>query len=457
MNLLKRTSAKEINFTLPLFSRYTLSNGLEVYFIKKTELPIVRLKLLINSGSRFDPLNKRGLSNLLSMCIDEGAGDYDSLQLSDEFEFLGVHFSVHSDSDNTILSLQVLDEKLDPALKLFSSIILSPHLKEDDFLREKRKVLTHLKQLEDDPEYLADTTFDFLVLGEKNPYSFPTIGTEKKLQLIAVENIREFYNNYISPNNSALIVVGNIEERELINKLGNNLGNWKPNEVTINKVDQTESSASKVYIVNKKDSVQTEIRTGHISINRNDVDYFQRLLLNTILGGQFTSRINLNLREKHGYTYGARSYFNYYKEAAYFGVSTSVGIENTANALREIYNELKKIKEGVTEEELDFAKSSITKRYPLNFETYSQIASNISSKIIYNLPDNYFDTYIERVNAVKKEEVNNTADAFIKADKLITVLSGDSKKIEEQIKDSDYGEIIKIEYEKLFINSISRL
>jgi zinc protease len=174
--------------------------------------------------------------------------------------------------------------------------------------------------------------------------------------------------------------------------------------------------------------------------------------VNLVLGGQFSSRLNLNLREKHGYTYGVHSRFSYLKEAGYFGVSTSVGIENTIKALKEIISEIRNIKEGLTTEEIKFAKSSLTRRFPSNFETYRQISSNISSKVIHNLPDDYFETYIQKINSVSLEEVNEIANNSIYPEDLITVLVGDSKKIFEQVNGEELGETILLEFEDVFRN-----
>jgi zinc protease len=202
------------------------------------------------------------------------------------------------------------------------------------------------------------------------------------------------------------------------------LANWKSTQNDFPFSAESIEPKKKIYIYHKDGSVQTEIRVGHITLKRNEKDFFQRYILNTILGGQFTSRINLNLRERNGYTYGATSRFQYFKDTAFFEVSTSVGIENTVNALKEILFELDNIQNGVTEKELEFAKSSITKKFPLNFETYRQIASGVAGKILYNLPDNYFDTYIQNVNSVLKTEVDKAAKEFIMNDKLSIVLIG---------------------------------
>ena len=183
--------------------------------------------------------------------------------------------------------------------------------------------------------------------------------------------------------------------------------------------------------------VQSEIRVGHLSTKRNEEDYYSRLILNTILGGQFSSRINLNLREKKGYTYGAHSRFNYFKESAYFYVSTSVGIENTANAIAEIFNELNGIQGGVTPDELEFAKSSIIRKFPSNFESNKQIASNLIGMVIHSLPEEYFNNYVVNVKSINIGDVNSAAAKFILPEKSVTVIVGDKAKLTGQLKDFD--------------------
>jgi zinc protease len=444
------SSSGEINFTLPTVQTYQLSNGLKIYFSEKNELPLIRINFLVNNGSRFDPDNLKGLSNLLAMCIDEGAGKYDALQLADEFEMLGAQFSISSDPDVTVLSLQVLRENFIPALKLLANVITEPHLDEDDFGREKRKVLTKLEQVKAEPDYIAEISFEYFLFGSDSPYAFPVLGIEPTIAKIQIESVRKLYQKKFSPINSSIVVVGNIDLKSLQTELNEALGNWNANT----KVDETlislTKSQRKIYVINKKDALQTEIRTGHLSSKRSEKDFFQKQIMNLVLGGQFSSRLNLNLREKNGYTYGIHSRFNYFKEAGYFVVSTSVDVENTANALREIYSEINKIKDGIAEDELVFSKSSLTKRFPANFETYRQIASNISSKIINNLPDNYFETYIERVNSASLDDINKITIDSIHPEELITVLVGDSNKILGQINEDQFGEIMVLEFEDVF-------
>jgi zinc protease len=426
---------------MPSQSKFSLNNEIDIYFAKKNDLPIIRLSVIMNAGSNFDPSNKKGTSNLLTMCIDEGAGKYNALELSEQFDLLGAHFSLNCNNDTIQITLQTLKENFRAALDLLGKILIEPHLTAKDFEREKSKIQTRLKQLSDDPDYLANTAFESLLFGENHPYSFPVLGLYDNITNINNNEINSYYSKFILPNNSFIIAVGDITESELKETLVEKISIWEKGGADF-KVG-TESSPDKkiVYIVNKKDSVQTEIRVGHHSTGKKSKDYFSKYILNTILGSQFTSRINLNLREKHGYTYGAGSNFNYYKDDAYFGVSTSVGIENTANALNEIFYELNNIRNGVTEEELSFAKSSIIRKFPLNFETFRQVASHIIGRVIYDLPDDYFEKYIENINAVTIDQVTKAAMENIFSDSAMTVLVGDKDKLLGQLNDDNFGEI----------------
>ena len=443
-------SDEKINFIVPVVQKFSLQNGLKIYFSEKNDLPIVRINFLVNCGSKSDPENLKGLNNLLAMCIDEGAGNFNALQLADEFEMLGAQFSVSSDNDITVISLQVLSEYFIRALKLLVSVISEPQLAETDFNREKNKVLARLQQVKTEPDYLAEISFQYLLFGSNSPYAYPGLGIEQTVPNIHVESMRNIYQMRFSPFNSSLVVVGNIDSKSLQKELSDAFGNWNVESAFKESLLNLGKSGRKVFIINKKNAVQTEIRTGHLTSKRNPFDFFQKQIINLVLGGQFSSRLNLNLREKNGYTYGVNSRFNYLQEAGYFAVSTSVDVENTINALKEINAEIIRIKEGITRDEINFAKSSLTKRFPANFETYRQIAGNISSKIIHNLPDDYFETYIERVNSVSLDDINKITINSIHPEELITVLVGDSNRILGQINKDEFGEIFVLNFEDVF-------
>jgi len=443
------SSSGSINFTPPGFHKFNLSNGLKLFFIEKNDLPIVRINFLVNSGSRFDNDNK-GLSNLLTMCIDEGAGKFNALQLADEFEMLGANFGVSCNNDTSIISLQVLTENFPSALTLIGDVIMAPHFTEEEFNREKHKVLVKLNQSKAEPDYIADVSFEHFLFGNDSPYSYPILGTEQTVQKIQNDSIKNVYKKKFVQQNSTIVVVGSITQDSLQKEFDQVFGEWKGTALAEDQVIIQKKSSRKLFIVNKPDAVQTEIRTGHLSSKRNETDFFHKQIINMILGGQFSSRLNLNLREKNGYTYGIHSRFNYLKEAGYFAVSTSVDLTNTANALREIYYEIEKINEGISQDEMTFAQSSLTKKYPSNFETFRQIAANISAKVIHNLSDDYFEKYVNKVNSLKLNDVNSVAASSINSDQLISVLVGDARKISQQINENEFGEVTALEFDDVF-------
>jgi zinc protease len=442
----KPSASAELSFILPEVENFKLNNALDVIFVKRSNLPILRLNLVINGGTRMDPIHKKGLANLFTMMIDEGAGEYNGLELMDEFDMLGTNFDLSCNNDGVYAGLRTLSENADRSIELFSKVVTKPHFDDISFGREKRKVLTRMLQLKDDPEEIASSVFEYIVLGREDPYSYPIIGYEDDVNNISIEDIKNFYNSYFVPNNSALIAVGDISKEELADKLNFYLRDWAPKVLDIEKYRSSVKEGPGIFLINKKDSVQSEIRIGHISEKRDKRDYFPRTLLNNILGGQFSSRINLNLREDKGYTYGAFSRFNYFKECAFFYASTSVGIENTGNAIKEIIKELNLIREGVTENELEFAQLSTIGKYPANFETNRQIAHNLTTKYLYDLPNDYFQTYLDRIRDVSIEQVNKSAKDHIHTDKLVILAVGDKEKLVPQLRDITSDKITELDY-----------
>ncbi len=442
----KPSPTNEIDFSLPEIQSFSLDNKLKVFFVQKNDLPILQLNMIVNAGSKFDPDDKKGLANLTSMLIDEGAGNYNALELSDEFDTLGSNFNVGASQDNIFLSLQTLKEYFERSLDLFSTVITKPHLNQTDFDREKRKVLIKILQLKDEPDQIADSAYEYLIFGKDNPYSSSTLGEEKSVNNISNEDIKLFYDLYFKLDNFALIVVGDSSINELKENLNLLLAKWQPKKTIDISINKTVRSKTQIFLIHKEGAVQSEIRIGHLSSERNEDDYYSKILLNNILGGQFSSRINLNLRENKGYTYGASSRFNYYKNGAHFIVSTSVGSENTGNAVKEIVNELHSIRKGAEQKELDFAKSSTIRRFPSNFETNKQIASNLTAKYIFSLPDDYFNNYIEKIRSISLEEVNQAAEKNIFPEESIILIVGDKNKVFSQLENLNLGEVKQINY-----------
>ncbi|MCP5062920.1 MAG: insulinase family protein [Ignavibacteriae bacterium] len=430
-----------IKFNIPAIETFQLKNGLSIYFVQRNTLPIVQINLIVHSGSRFDLINKNGLSKLTSMLIDEGAGSLTGLEIDSKIESLGSVLSTDSSMEHSSISLMTLKNNIEKSLEIFSLILKEPTFKEEDFSREKEKLQTSILQLNDDASYLASTNFTNR-LFDSTPYQFPGAGLKDTVTEITNNDINDFYKNNFSPKNSSLIIVGDLEENELHELTSKYFSDWnnleKPEQLNLD----FEKTKNQIILIDKPEAPQSELRIGHISKSRKAKDYFATNILNSILGGQFSSRINLNLREDKGYTYGAHSNFNYNSYGGSFSVSTSVKSENTGDAIKEILYELKNIRKSISQEELDFSKSYLTRRYPSMFETYSQLASNASLLPIYGLEQDYFQNYINNISKCTLDDVMEAAKENILLDELVTVIVGDRAKIKDQIKGFDSFEII---------------
>lgn len=442
---IKPLPSEEYRFVVPEIQKFSLDNGLKVYLVERHHLPVIRINLMSGCGSILDPSGKKGLSNLFSMSIDEGAGNYDALQLSNEFDLLGSDFDVQCTNDTVYFLSRTLKENLERTTDLFSTVVNRPHFNEKNFLKEKSKILTRIRQIKDNPDEIASNAFEYLIFSGKHPYAFPVSGIEKDINSIIVDDVKNFYSDHPAPSISHFIFSGDINRKEAQLLAEKYFAGLNKKSVKIPDSQSPPDNSPGIYFIDKPGSVQSEIRAGHITEKRDLNNYFPRLLLNLALGGQFSSRINLNLRENKGYTYGAFSNFNFLRQAGYFYVSTSVGVENTFKALSEIKKELNKIRDGVTPAELLFAKTSLMRKFPSNFETNGQIASSISRMILYDLPDDHFSKYIRNIGNIAVEDVNKAAENYIFPEKLTVLIVGSRDEILRQFKDSE--EIIELDME----------
>ncbi len=425
-------------FTLPPPARRTLSNGMEVLVVEHHELPIVNMNLVMEMGAAGDPEGKAGLATLTADMLDEGTKTRTSLDISDQLGFIGSNVSVNSGWDSTSASLTTLTRHMDRALEIYTDIVLNPAFPEKELARLRATRMTSFKQRRDDPNSIANMVYASLLYGRNHPYGHPLTGDEQSLESITGEDVRKFYETFYRPNNSTLIVVGDVTPDAVVAKLEKAFGKWEKGHIPA--VDVSAAAVTRdrtnVYVVDRPGSAQSVIQIGHVGVPRSNPDYFPLLVLNTMLGGQFTSRINMNLREDKGYTYGARSSFDFRRGSGPFTASAPVVTAATKESVIEFMKELRGIRGDipVTPEELEFSKQAIIRGFPRSFETPGQIADRMETVVTYGLPETYYNTYIERVNAVTLEDINRVANRYIQPSQMAVVIVGDRKVIEQGLR-----------------------
>lgn len=429
---------------LPAVQEFNLQNGLKVYLMEKHQVPLIQLNLILKAGSLNDPEGKEGLTDIVFDMLDEGAGGMNALQIADEIDFLGANLNIGSSLFTSSIGLNVPVSKFNDALKIVSKILLEPDFPEAELARLKKERLTTLMQWRDQPNAIARVAFNKLLFGS-HPYGRVEIGTEESIKSFTTEDIRNYYNKYFAPDNSFIVAVGDIDKQKLEKLLNEYFSEWnKKGEKNLKTETPRNSNSGKIFLIDKPGAAQSVIYIGDIAPSRTTPDYFSIGVMNTILGGSFTSRLNNNLREEHGYTYGAGSRFIFRPVGGFFIAYSSVQTEVTDKALQEFFKELNGIRQPIPTEEINRAKNYTALGYPNNFQTVSGIAGELEELVYYNLPKDYFNKYIDNILSVKDEEVNIAARKYINPDKMLVVIVGDKARIAEGIKKLNLGEVIEM-------------
>lgn len=425
---------------LPQIHHFKLSNGLPVVLMEKSQVPLVQIDLMIRAGSAMESADKTGLASLTADMLDKGAGSRDALQLADAVDFLGANLSAGAGQHTSVVSLNTPLSRLDSALALFADVALRPTFPNAELERLRKERLTTLLQWHDRPSSIASVLFNRTLFSDNHPYGRPSLGNEKSLRALTTADMKEFHYRYFSANNAALIVVGAVTVATLQSKLEASFGSWKHvlvQERTWPGIKQIEKR--QIYLADKPGAAQTEIRIGRIGVPRKTEDYFAITVMNTILGGSFTSRLNQNLREQHGYSYGAGSSFSFRPLPGPFVASAAVQTDVTDMALMEFMKELNRILESVSDDELARGKNYVALGYPSEFQSVGQIAGNLQELVTYDLPDDYFNNYMSLILAVTKEDVQRVAKKYIDPEKVAIILVGDRTKIEKGVRALNLG------------------
>jgi zinc protease len=429
---------------LPEIQKATLANGLKVWLVEQHELPTVAMNLIINAGSDHDPLTQPGLASITADVLDEGTTTRSSLQISEEIESIGASFATSSGWDGSFMTLNTLTKHLGKGLEIFADVLTNPTFPEKEFERLRKQRITSLMQQRDQPVMIANNAFSRILYGTAHPYGNNPAGNEAALKAISIGDLRKFYQTYYRPNNATLVVVGDVKMSQITSVLDKSLSAWKAGDVspfTLPSPRQMEKM--KIFLVDKPGAPQSEVRIGYPALARSTPDFFPVTVMNRMLGGQFTSRINLNLREKHGYTYGARSGFSFQKGAGPFTASGGIVTEKTDSALHEFLYEITLMRDkGMTPTELAYVKKGLVGSFALTFETPAQVAGALQNVVLYGLPDDYYQHYLQNIDAVSLDEVGRVSRKYLDASKMAVVVVGDLAKIRPGIEAMKIADIV---------------
>jgi len=428
-------SAPQVN--LPQIQKRMLSNGVPVWIIEAHAVPLAQVNLVIRAGADDDPAGKFGIASLTAAMLDEGAGSRTALQISDEVDFLGADLVTTSSFDASAVRLNVPVARLKSALSLMADVALRPTFPAEELNRVRQERLTSLLQAKDDPASVAPLAFARTVFGPSHRYGTAAMGTESTNKAFTIADLKAFHSSMYQPSNATLIVVGDVRPTDMVAQLEAQFGQWKgatPAPARRPVPEGTQLTAGQITIVDIPGAAQSQIRIGWVGVPRSTPDYFTLEVMNTILGGSFTSRLNQNLREEHQYAYGAGSRFDMRLSPGPFFATAGVQTDKTSEALTEFFNELNGMLKPIAADELTKAKNYIALSFPGTFETLGDLGSHIEEQVVYSLPDTYFADYVRNIQAVTGAAVQKAASTHIQPKRFAVVVVGDRKTIEPGIR-----------------------
>ncbi|HEY6360259.1 MAG TPA: pitrilysin family protein [Vicinamibacterales bacterium] len=433
-------------FRLPDVARHTLANGLAVRTIEHTSVPVITIVVQVDGGTGADPADREGLAAITADMVDEGTGTLSALDVSDALARIGGEYDVDVGPDATVFMLTTLTRFAARGTSLLGDLVIRPSLRDADFDRVRHLRLDRLRQLKDLPPAVAERAFLRMLYGT-HPYGHLALGNDRALRAMRVEETARFHAATFQPHRATVIAGGALSHRELFGVVDGAFGAWtgaKDNGHIPTAAAAIEPTARppRLAVVAREGAAQSELRIGHLSARRNTPDYSALLVMNAVLGGQFVSRINLKLREEKGYTYGARTGFDWHRGLAPFSMQSSVHTAATADAIRDSLNEIDAIRgrRPVTEHELVLAKASLTRGYPRNFETAQQVVRGVAQLALYDLPDTYFEEFVPSTNAVTTDDVTRVATQYLDPGRVTTLVVGDHAAIDESLRGLGLGE-----------------
>jgi zinc protease len=439
----------DLPFRFPLMSRRRLENGVIAWTSEHHDVPLISMFVLLRAGAGNDPMDRPGLAAITGDLLDEGCGELDALALHETLGRLGAQLETEVGADATLLSLIALERFAAPAFAVLADMVTIPRLEDRDFERVRDLRLNRLLQMREIAPSVADRVFTTL-LYDTHPYGHLPIGTEPSLQAMSAAEPRIFHRQMYDPARTTVIAVGDASHARLLDLIEGAFGSWRSHPEQTADIDPAAvprpRTSERLVIVPRPGAPQSELRMGHVGVHRKSPEYHALVTLNMVLGGQFVSRINSNLRERKGYTYGARTSFEFRRGPGPFLVHASVQSEATADSVREVLEELRAIRADrpVTPDELELGRAALTRGYPRGFETAEQVGRSIAQLALYDLPDDYFSEFVPTVKALTIEDLTRAAVTHIDPSRLLTVIVGDREKIGAPLDDVGLGEPTEI-------------
>ncbi|QEH36996.1 Peptidase M16 inactive domain protein [Aquisphaera giovannonii] len=443
--------SEPLPFLAPKYVQASLSNGVRVYIAPWKTLPLVRLSLFVPAGTGDDPAGKSGVAHLMARLLDQGTAGRTATELSEAYELLGASVRVGSGADETSLSVAVLARNFRPTLDLFAEMVTRPRFDPKDFDREQAQQLADLLQGPTQVNWMARRALPAIMFGRSHPYGNPSDGFPATVRALALEDVRAFHAAHFGPKDAVLVVAGDVDPDALIKALERALGGWRGSNpgARPRPAESARPEPGVVYLVDKPDAVQSVIRLGRHWADRRDPRYMATLVGNHLTGGDFLSRLNKNLREDHGYTYGAGSTFDFRRGRSVWGVATSVRADVTGAALAEIVKELDGIGGGrpITEEEVATARWAEARSFPEAFESPSGIAAELAELARFGLPADELESFLPRLERVSAEEVQRAMAEVVAPSGRYILVVGDRKAVEPQLRNAGFRNIRPITHD----------
>lgn len=429
---------------LPEPQRMQLPNGLTVMYVRQAELPVVSAVLVTRgAGAADEPGEIPGLASFTASMMDEGAAGMDALQLADALDLLGASLSTGAGTDAAQTSLYVLRQNFPRALQLMADVVTRPDFPEREVNRLRDERLTALARARDEAGAIAANAFASLVYGGQHPYGrFATAESTRGLDRARVQ---AFHASRYRPETSTLILVGDVDPAAMQPMIAQAFGGWRGQGAAMQLGEAPRAPTigrTTVYLIDKPGAAQSEIRIGHPGVARSNPDFYALQVMNTMLGGTFTSRLNMNLRETHGWAYGARSGFSMLRGEGPFTAASGVQTNATDSALVEFFSELNRIRtEPVTADELQKIKNFVALRLPDQLETTQDMAGQLAALETYGLNASFYDDYVQRIMAVTAEDVRRVANQYVRPENSVVVIVGDRSKVEAGIRAANVGNV----------------